>query len=547
MAGMARRFHTLIALAFACLASCVGGDTRPSDTTKKTAPSEEHSETQPETGPAPPAEKAPSPPVEPPPPIPAEHGTSGLLQAIKPTLWRPAMVVENAWNALKKIPEQELVHEELRRSKLERIACRGLINFRALDASKIPPFGYRDTTRDRGWVRPTVARVMIEGLSKLREEFPDVVLSVGDLSQAGCGQLSHGSLIRYTADNDIKGLVQGPPSAAKHGPATQLLNASVFSWGRPTAQELVLAKDLGVEATRLETPEEHVLVEHHILSQGETPSGELYLKVATQRYRPLLITDGESPKSMLSDLRFMMKEGTLVASSKVQDWRSESGKNLWSYHWVHPARKRQMRILSQTKIKKRLRVNKLVEVHASRWQNKKPDSFPGLVRWFPARDSVEGSLKWSGWRQLYEAGHQTHLAGRDADLSYVTRNNAGHFAIDIHGIDLDKSWRWFEILDETSRQLGARVDRILVAPSVWRLFKAKFKKSKKRSRIWRLLRRVGGHDAHHHVRIEIPNKRIAKESLAFMRGLLAEESNIFKLPQAPGQPPKNQTPPHSPR
>jgi len=280
-------------------AACVGGDTRPSDASNKkeaTEPSTSESKTS-----APPPlqkEAAPPEPKEPPPPLPAEHGQSGLLQAIKPTLWRPAMVVENAWNALKKIPEQEVVHEELRRSKLQRIACNGLIDFRSLDAKKIPPFGYRDNTRNRSWVRPTVARVLIEGLEKLRTEFPDVHLSIGDLSQAGCGQLSHGSLIRYIADNGSKSLIEGPNSRKKHGPATQILNASVYQWGMPTAQELVSASALGVEASRLETLDEHVLIEHNILSQGDTPSGHLYLKVATQRFRPLLITDGESAQRM---------------------------------------------------------------------------------------------------------------------------------------------------------------------------------------------------------------------------------------------------------
>ena len=202
-----------------------------------------------------------------------------------------------------------------------------------------------------------------------------------------------------------------------------------------------------------------------------------------------------------------------------------------------------MRILSRAKLKKRLRPKMLVEVHSARWQPKKPESYPGLIRWFPQTNSVDDSTEWSGWRQLYEAGHQTHLAGRDADLSYVTTNNTRHFAVDLEAIDLEKSWRWFEILDETSRSLGARVDRILVAPSVWRLFKKAFKKTKKRSRLWRLLRRVGGHDAHHHVRIDIPHKRITRASLEFLRPLVAKESTIFKLPPAVATPPKTPTQP----
>jgi murein endopeptidase len=544
------RFYLFASLVYATLhLACVGGDSLPStppqenEATASTTPSGPDEATRPEKEVD---ERMPT-PVTPPPPLPVEHGTSGLLQAVKATLWRPAMVVENAWNALKKIPDQELVHDELRRSKLDVVACRGLINFRALSPEKIPPFGYRDHTRDRSWVRPTVARVLIEGLEKLRSEFPDVTLSIGDLSQPGCGQLSHGRLVRYLADSDDKGPIQGPPSHEKLGPATQLLNATQLQWGAPIAQDLVLASDLGVEANRLETPNEHVLIEHHVLSQGEGLSGELYLKVATQRFRPLLVTDGEAAKRMLRDVRFMIKHGTLVDTRKVIDWRAKESGKLWLYHWVHPETKRQVRLLSHVKIKKRIRPSTVVEIRTSRWQNKKPNSFPGQIRWFPSPLKDSTQVQWSGWRQLYEAGHQTHLAGRDADLSYVTKSNQNHFAVALDSIDLEKSWRWFEILDEVSRALKARVDRILVAPSVWRLFKAAFGKKHKRSRVWRLLRRVGGHDAHHHVRIHIPSRQITHKSAQFLKERHLTDDAVFRFPLATAKPQKTPPAPRPPR
>jgi murein endopeptidase len=540
------RFYLFASLVYApLLLACVGGDTLPSAPPPEPETPVSASATDPGKVASPVKEepKRDPTPVKPPPPLPVEHGTSGLLQSVKATLWRPAMVVENAWNALKKIPDQELVHEELRRSKLDVVACRGLINFRALSAEKIPPFGYRDHTRDRSWVRPTVARVLIEGLEKLRSEFPDVTLSIGDLSQPGCGQLSHGRLVRYLADSDDKGPILGPPSQEKLGPATQLLNATQWQWGAPIAQELALASDLGVEANRLETSNEHVLIEHHVVSQGEGLSGELYLKVATQRFRPLLVTDGEAAKRMIRDVRFMIKNGTLVDTRKVIDWRANESGKVWLYHWVHPETKRQARLLSHVKITKRMRLQSIVEIRTSRWQNKKPNSFPGQIRWFPSPVKDSAKVQWSGWRQLYEAGHQTHLAGRDADLSYVTTNNQNHFAVALDSIDLEKSWRWFEILDEVSRTLGARVDRILVAPSVWRRFKAALGKKHKRSRVWRLLRRVGGHDAHHHVRIHIPSRQVPHQSAQFLKERHLTDDAVFSFPLATAKPQKNQPAP----
>ena len=528
--------------------ACLGGDTLPKpgiepriDASPPHEDLGDRADVDPYTGPAA------KPELPPPPPKAAEQGVSGLLQAIPATKWRPAMVVENAWNGLKKIADQAQVHGELRRSGLERTACHGLVDFRGLDAAKIPPFSYRDNTRGRSWARPTVARVLIEGLEQLRKELPGITLTIGDLSQPGCGQLSHGSLIRYVTDGDAYHLVDGPRSKAAEGPATRLINAAQLQMGVSTAQELVEAADLGAEAGRLEVPDESVLVEHRIVSQGEARDGSVYLKVATRRFRPLLLGAGEGATRMLVETRALIKNGMLVKSAKVRDQRSEDGKKLWLQHWVNPAQKRQVTVLSKRRIKKRLRASWLVEVQSARWQPKKPDSFPGLIRWFPM--SVEGSKEpvWHGWRQLYEAGHQTHLAGRDADLSYVTRDNRGHFAVSLDGIDLEKSWRWFEILDETSRGLGAKVDRILVAPSVWRLFRAKFGKTKRRSRVWRLLRRVRGHDAHHHIRIEIPNKKVSRASADFLDERRGKDDLVFSFPPGSGKPPKNPTPPKPPR
>ena len=533
---MCRALLCSVLVSVGCLAACVGGETRStgstptaktpsSDTQSKESPSVAISE-EPRTAPSPP------PPPPPPKPNPLEHGISGLLQAVQATRWKSAVDVEAAWNALKSLPQeaQGPILDSLARGKLEETACEGLVDFRALNQATLPPFGYRDTTRDRGWIRPTVARILIEGYLRLRKEFPDARLSVGDLSQAGCGQLSHGSLIRYISDAEAKHLVNGPSSRSNHGAATQLINASPIQWGTIAAQDLVIARDLGVESTRLETPEEHVLVEHHVLSQGVSVSGARYLKVATRRFRPLLITDGASADAMLVELRNIRKHGTLISSERVLDWRGEPSKRLWSHHWIDTKRKRQFRVLSSVRLDRRdrsFKIKSLVEVQAARWQAKKPKSYPGLVRWFPTVSNVTDELEWSGWRQLYEAGHQTHLAGRDADLSYVTHNNKGHFAIDLAGIDLEKSWRWFEILDETSRELGARVDRILVDPTVWRLIKAKFKKTKKKSRVWRLLRRVGGHNAHHHVRIAIPAARLDREANTYLREFMTTPSDVF--------------------
>lgn len=480
-------------------------------------------------------------PPEPPPRV-AEHGVSGLLQAVKKTSWAAAMSVENAWNDLKKVGDPVEMHAQLRAQMLQEKACRGLINFRNLAVDAMPPFSYRDDTRGRSWVRPTVAQVMILGLERLRQEAPDATLTVGDLSQPGCGQLSHGTLVRYVSDDDSDHVISGPRSRANEGAATRLLNAAQWRLGSPRVIRLGEARDLGSETRRLAALDESVLIEQELLSQTRTRLGSLALKVATRRFRPLLMSNGPTP---LDGLRVLMKRGKLVRSERVRDGRSEGRSTLWLQHWVAPELKRQGMVLSTRKLTRRVRASWVVELHLGRWQAKKPRSFPGLVRYFPTSTEA-GDVTWHGWRQLYEAGHQTHLAGRDADLSYVTRGNRRHFAVDLEGIDLDLSWRWFEILDAVSRELGARVDRILVAPSVHRLFKRRFGKTKRRSKIWRLLRRVGGHDAHHHVRINIP-RGTSRRAADFIRHLGFQDDPLFNLPPGVLKRQQSPTPPKPPR
>ena len=490
--------------------------------------------TTPDASPRPPAAPtaAPKAPAPPPPPKALAEGRSGLMQALPSVVWRSPDTVESQWSTLSRlapVPEQ---FRALDRLGAQHAACRGLVNFRAINAREKAPFGFRDNVRGRSWVRPAVALILIEALAKLREEAIGTVITIGDISQPGCGQLAHGTLVRYVSDAGGPGAlwvpearrVKNPP-----GPATQLINSARLRWGYPTVWELVSAEDLGAESRRLSFATEPVAIEHRIVAKGVSPGGaghppQPFLKVETRRYRPLTLPDRDAVKAMRTMAAQIMRKGRLVSADKVRSWGMADGiTTAWRQHWVLNKPRRQLVTFSRQKIQgRRLPTEGLLELHMSRWQRRKPGSYPKRVRWLRGPDG-----EWHRWRQLYEAGHQTHTGGRDVDLSYVTDDTNLHFARAPGAIDIVKSWRWFEILDETARRHGARIDRILLDPSIRRLFKRRLPKGKRRGGAWELIRMSRGHDAHHHVRFDIPNPSVDARARKRLEELGYRPSAIF--------------------
>ncbi|HRE91206.1 MAG TPA: hypothetical protein PK095_18955, partial [Myxococcota bacterium] len=104
----------------------------------------------------------------------------------------------------------------------------------------------------------------------------------------------------------------------------------------------------------------------------------------------------------------------------------------------------------------------------------------------------------------------------DADLSYVTTSNERHFAVDLDAMDVPLTWRWLEILEQTARELGTPLDSVLVDAKIKRHLMSRLPMkgpdSVKKSRVWPLLTLVGGHDAHHHIRIEEPSDALERRA-----------------------------------
>lgn len=451
----------------------------------------------------------PLPPLVPPPPV--EHGVSGLLQAIEPVLSSTPDDVETRWADLKQLESVEQQFDKLGRGALLRTSCTGLLDMREVARTTGAPFAWRDQIRDRGWARPSMAWILVEALAALREEYPWATVSIGDVAQPGCGQLAHGTLVRDVYDS---------PEAAR---ATALLNEARLHYGVPTVVERTLsAAYLATEPGRYERADLPILVEHQLIGrvQGGVPGEDdapLALRVATRRFTPLPLEEGEVD-AMRDLTKRVMRSGTLVSSRKVGDWDPELGqRELWEQHWVVPATRTQLVTYSATKQRRKPRFGDIEELRFARFQHKKPGSFPNQRRWRPLRNEEGHIVGWDRWQMLYEAGHVSHVAGRDADISYVTTDNVDHFSVNLDAIDVEATWRWLELLDEKSRALGTRIDKIFVDRKIRRLLRKKLPKKIRNSRIWRhYLANAGGHDAHHHLRLQVPTH---KEERAALEGL----------------------------
>jgi hypothetical protein len=458
----------------------------------------------------------PPPPPPPPRPTPREHGVSGLIDAIPPLLWRGAQETEEAWYAVKDVRDPVEQAKALADSRLERTACRGLVDFRLVAPDRTAPFGYRDDVRGRSWARPALAAVLVRALEALRAESPAATVSIGDMAQPGCGQLEHGTLVRLVSDLDP---APPPPRhlpapTEPQGAATALLNRARLVISTATVWELKRARDLRQEAWRLDFLDAPVLLEHRLLARDAVPdpTGEprLRLKVSTRRYRPIEEPSDQLERDLLRVGTRMMEQGVLVSTERARTWDPDEGDvPVWVQRWVLVEGRRQMITVSDRRLKRRFTPTTLRDVRLGGWHGRKPGSMDREIRWLADRaESAPGARpRWTRWQKLYEAGHITHLGGRDVDVSYVTSDPKRHFAVDLEAMDVEATWRWFGHLDAAATAMGVRIDRILVDPSVRRLLKRKLPKQTRGSRLWRLIRLANGHDAHHHLRITPPSPR----------------------------------------
>ncbi|MFO0747876.1 MAG: hypothetical protein U1F43_19760 [Myxococcota bacterium] len=439
----------------------------------------------------------------PPPPPGLEH--VARLQTLS------AHATQAAWMAVKGLGQTKAELDAMAKRRLVASVCDDLVDLRDLSESGTlgKGFEFRDNVRGRSWARPSLALVLNEAMKALRAEMPDRTIAIGDVSQPGCGQVFHGVLVQM-----LRGAA-----------AEDLLKRAAWELGQPALVEVKHGRDFPYEGDRFTGPDQAVRVATTVLGwTREDGDKTLVLKTGRARHGELAAASPEELTAFEAEVAKLARSGALVERRAID---VEGGKAVLS-HWVLEASKRQLVVVSSKAPGKRIDFADVSEVRLADWQDKKPGSTPGEVIWQRGRQLAAvvtppvakgakapktpkakplgaAAFAWTRWQQLYEAGHITHLSGIDADLSYVTVDNRSHFAVDLQAMDVQATFRWWEIVDETSRKLGTPVDAILVDPSVLRWVKKALPKkgpgAHAGSRVWRLLAQVGGHDGHYHLRI----------------------------------------------
>jgi hypothetical protein len=163
------------------------------------------------------------------------------------------------------------------------------------------------------------------------------------------------------------------------------------------------------------------------------------------------------------------------------------------------------------------------ELRLAKWNPRKPGSWAGEQRWRPDPTQQVGFARQV---MLGEAGHITHLSGRDADVSFITIANSAHLPRKVRLIDAAATWRWFEVLDQAATDAGTPLEKILVSKRVRKWLARAVPRSKRKcdaarieraKYLWQHVVTVSpGHDAHHHIRIQTPRDG---EDAAAMMGL----------------------------
>jgi murein endopeptidase len=421
-----------------------------------------------------------------------EQGMSGALQAVPVALHEPSTRLETRWLHVKKQGDLHRQAESLEKQRMARRATKDLVDLRAYEGAGLPPFSWRDRTRGRSYVTPTMAAVLIRAYATFRTLYPDRRLSLGDLAQPGGGTLYHGTLVR-----ELEG-----------AEAIDVLNRAHLVDGDLVAMGTRPAKEFPREVHRFTGPDEDVWVEETLLAQHS--SSPLRLRVATRRYTKSATPELDHVKEMHREANALMRRGTLLSTTTLPSWSVSGVHKRVRQHWVSPGTRGQLVVYSTRKQRRRLRLNDVMEIRFSRFSARKPQSYQAERRWVPTRVK-EGKRtrieSWSRYTAVYEAGHITHLAGRDADISFATHGNLSHFAVNIPNIDAVATLHWFEALSAAARATGTEVEKILVDQSVIRHLRSNLPEPALRTTLFKqVIKRAPGHNAHHHLRLTAPTK-----------------------------------------
>ncbi|MEC8025336.1 MAG: hypothetical protein VX223_15520 [Myxococcota bacterium] len=401
--------------------------------------------------------------------------------AIPSLLSSSAADVQTRWEEAKTfaVPAEQQAY--LERVFLRRRVCRDMMDIRSLVADPSIPLRLRDHWRERVYARPELYALIGHALSRFGADYPNVVITAGDISQVGCGQIRYGTVVRHVL------------SRVSHlWRQESVWDAGQLLWRRPIDPMSYMAEwprfaDEGLGPLW----EERRLV-------GASAQG--FDRWEIQRFGAGRTLSYESLSRLMERTQERLLDSAHVAWDRV--WHTVEGKRIRirRARWRDAKKKRQIEVLFRKKVRpRRLRLRHLIRVREARLDIRKPTSPKYEERYDVVLDGEAGSQVIRSLLK-YEAHHSSHLGGLDADLSFVTVGNEGHFAPKIAVVDPEGTWAWFKSLERSARELGIPLKAMFVDRSIIRTLRAGSGASRKDS-LWRKLRASPGHDSHVHLRI----------------------------------------------
>lgn len=426
-----------------------------------------------------------SPPGEPP-----QSDPGAALPTLLP---RSAQTVQSGWEWVKDTKDGFEQLDRIGERKLGISFCTDTLDAQdLLRAATDLPYELRDWVRSRHAVRPEMLALMVRAMGYLKRWQPGSTITIGDIAQRGCGQIRYGTIVHLDDDADA------------------FLARSRLEFGVPTVTELLDAWAFADEYPRMDDLDTPVRVER--IATGRTRDGKL--RIETRRFA-LGAHVTERRLDLLLDRtskRFKSKAAGAIEWDLVEHDDGSGPVRLRRGTFFDPAGGIWSELILQPGVKGAfpLRPDRIARIREAYVDLGKPTSLKFEERWDFDYDG-EAGVHVTRWFLEYEAHHASHLSGLDADLSYVTFNNYGHFSPILALMDRVGSWRWMKALEKAARDLAIPLDALFVDPSVLRALKT-VEEAGKAEPAWKKLKRSPGHDSHVHVRIR-PTPRFHGKTL----------------------------------
>lgn len=407
---------------------------------------------------------------------------ASVLGALPPLRRAPALDVGRAWVAAKGVPDTAEQARHVEERRLLALVADDLLPITTLSDAFGRTLRLRDRWRNRGWASPELVAVIGRAAELLAERMPGVMVTVGDISQEGGGQIPYGARVQILRDGPLR------------TPASDLLARTHVRFGRVERVETVDPQEaFPIEASRFASFEDPVLVDTRVTAASDCEGCPLEARVETRRFWLADPKEGKRVGRWLVELNRQLRGATVVS-------RSREGQGAERLHRaVFIQGDRQVEVIARRRPAPGLRLADLVEVRRATLDPKKPGVAISESRFLP--EQTADGTRVVVWRALYEATHVSHLSGRDADISYVTTSIPYQFTKEIGEIDVEGSRAWIEILAEAASDVGATVDGMLIDPRVRSRLSKGMPKARKEHPAWGMIRSSRGHDSHIHLRL----------------------------------------------